>query len=77
MRTGTFAVRLPTLDLSATQRSTDRLPAQPLATSRHLQDRLTDDGENGRGLAILNALTTCWGWHGDVRGRTVTAIFLG
>jgi serine/threonine-protein kinase RsbW len=38
---------------------------------------LTDDGENGRGLAILNALTTCWGWHGDVRGRTVTAIFLG
>ena len=38
---------------------------------------LTQDGEHGRGLAILNAVTTCWGWHGDVRGRTVTALFLG
>jgi serine/threonine-protein kinase RsbW len=38
---------------------------------------LTGDRENGRGLAILSALTTSWGWHGDVRGRTVTAIFLG
>jgi serine/threonine-protein kinase RsbW len=38
---------------------------------------LTSDRENGRGLAILSALTTSWGWHGDVRGRTVTAIFLG
>ena len=37
---------------------------------------LSGDQESGRGLAILSALTTSWGWHGDVRGRTVTAIFL-
>ena len=35
-----------------------------------------ENDEHGRGLAILNATTTYWGWHGDMRGRTVTAIFL-
>jgi serine/threonine-protein kinase RsbW len=33
--------------------------------------------ESGRGLMILDATTTNWGWHGDVRGRTVTALFVG
>lgn len=37
----------------------------------------TDDLESGRGLTMLSAFATAWGWHGDVRGRTVTAIFLG
>ncbi len=46
-------------------------PGEPRARA------LSGDQESGRGLAILGALTTSWGWHGDVRGRTVTAIFLG
>jgi anti-sigma regulatory factor (Ser/Thr protein kinase) len=40
------------------------------------RQRFTDDLEHGRGLTILSALTTRWGWHGDTRGRTVTALFL-
>ena len=38
-------------------------------------DRLLD--EHGRGLSMLDTVTSCWGWHGDVRGRSVTAIILG
>jgi anti-sigma regulatory factor (Ser/Thr protein kinase) len=30
---------------------------------------------HGRGLMILDATTTRWGWHGDAQSRTVTAIF--
>lgn len=40
----------------------------------------TEDGllqEHGRGLLILDATTTNWGWHGDTRSRTVTALFVG
>jgi serine/threonine-protein kinase RsbW len=32
--------------------------------------------EHGRGLLILDAASTCWGWTGDTRGRTVTALFV-
>jgi serine/threonine-protein kinase RsbW len=33
--------------------------------------------EGGRGLIIVGELADCWGWTGDVNGRTVTAIFTG
>src|SRR4051794_17473057 len=33
--------------------------------------------EGGRGLMIVGELADCWGWTGDVNGRTVTAIFTG
>lgn len=49
-------------------------PGQP-----HVPER-ADDGhfeETGRGLMILDATSTCWGWTGDTRGRTVTALFIG
>lgn len=31
--------------------------------------------ENGYGLLTVRALAAWWGWHGDARGRAVTAIF--
>ena len=30
---------------------------------------------NGRGLHVIAATTTWWGWCGDASGRTVTALF--
>jgi anti-sigma regulatory factor (Ser/Thr protein kinase) len=32
--------------------------------------------DRGRGLALVGELADCWGWTGDVNGRTVTTIFL-
>ncbi|MDB4873200.1 MAG: putative anti-sigma regulatory factor, serine/threonine protein kinase [Gemmatimonadales bacterium] len=45
----------------------------------HVPQRANDDlfEETGRGLMILDAISSCWGWHGDTRGRTVTALFIG
>jgi serine/threonine-protein kinase RsbW len=44
--------------------------------ARPLDDSTLLD-EGGRGLGIVSATATHWGWTGDVRGRTVTALFLG
>jgi anti-sigma regulatory factor (Ser/Thr protein kinase) len=33
-------------------------------------------GEGGRGLPIITAYSTWWGWEGGLGGRTVTAFFL-
>ncbi|MGI8333240.1 ATP-binding protein [Actinomadura scrupuli] len=45
----------------------------------HLPEPTEEDSlaESGRGLMILGAITNSWGWTGDTRGRTVTALFLG
>jgi anti-sigma regulatory factor (Ser/Thr protein kinase) len=32
--------------------------------------------EGGLGLHLVASLSTCWGWHGDVNGRTFCAIFM-
>ena len=40
-------------------------------------DHLDTLAEGGRGLVIVGELANCWGWTGDVNGRTVTAIFTG
>jgi anti-sigma regulatory factor (Ser/Thr protein kinase) len=39
-------------------------------------DDLDSLAEGGRGFPIISELTSCWGWNGDVNGRTVTAIFV-
>lgn len=67
---GTFAVEV--------RRDRDRVlvavtdqggPAEPTATEA---DELA---ESGRGLRAVAALADSWGWHGNERGRTVTAVF--
>jgi anti-sigma regulatory factor (Ser/Thr protein kinase) len=44
-------------------------PTEPVATEA---DELA---ESGRGLRTVAALADSWGWHGNERGRTVTAVF--
>lgn len=34
-----------------------------------------DTDQSGRGLRIVSATATSWGWHGNEHGRTVTAFF--
>jgi anti-sigma regulatory factor (Ser/Thr protein kinase) len=36
-----------------------------------------DTDQSGRGLRIVSATATSWGWHGNDAGRTVTAVFAG
>ncbi|KAB2375395.1 ATP-binding protein [Actinomadura montaniterrae] len=33
--------------------------------------------EGGRGLRTISLTAESWGWHGNDRGRTVTAVFAG
>ncbi|MEO5874827.1 MAG: ATP-binding protein [Streptosporangiaceae bacterium] len=40
-------------------------------------DDLDALSEGGRGLPLVTALTSWWGWEGGPGGRTVTAFFLG
>jgi serine/threonine-protein kinase RsbW len=38
-------------------------------------DEIDDLDEHGRGLQTIGNLATRWGWHGNEKGRTVTAVF--
>ena len=44
-------------------------PSEPAAREA------ADLDESGRGLRTVALLATSWGWHGNDRGRTVSAVF--
>ncbi|GGV44107.1 ATPase [Actinomadura cremea] len=44
-------------------------PSEPAARDAAVTD------ESGRGLRTISLTAESWGWHGNDRGRTVTAVF--
>ncbi|TDE34186.1 ATP-binding protein [Actinomadura sp. 6K520] len=44
-------------------------PGEPVARDAAVTD------ESGRGLRTISLTAESWGWHGNDRGRTVTAVF--
>ncbi|MDX6430128.1 MAG: serine/threonine-protein kinase RsbW [Streptosporangiaceae bacterium] len=59
------------ITLAVTDQGGPRVPRVP----QPVDDDLL--AERGRGLMIVDATATSWGWTGDTQGRTITALFLG
>jgi anti-sigma regulatory factor (Ser/Thr protein kinase) len=67
---GTFAVEMRRWPERVLIAVTDQGgPTEPMVTEA---DELA---ESGRGLRTVAALADSWGWHGNERSRTVTAVF--
>jgi anti-sigma regulatory factor (Ser/Thr protein kinase) len=67
---GSLAVRLQVDGDEVTVSVTDQGgPSEPVAKEAGEWD------ESGRGLRTVALLATSWGWHGNDRSRTVTAVF--
>jgi anti-sigma regulatory factor (Ser/Thr protein kinase) len=67
---GSFLVEvLQAVDLVAVSVTDEGGPSEPVATDA---DQLA---ESGRGLRTVSFVADSWGWHGNDRGRTVSAVF--
>ncbi|TDC97719.1 ATP-binding protein [Actinomadura sp. 7K507] len=67
---GAFTVEITRWDGTVTVAVTDEGgSSEPVATDAG------DDAESGRGLRTVSLIAACWGWFGNDRSRTVTALF--
>ena len=67
---GSFLVEvLRAVDRVAVSVADEGGPSEPVATDA---DQLA---ESGRGLRTVSLVADSWGWHGNDRGRTVSAVF--
>jgi anti-sigma regulatory factor (Ser/Thr protein kinase) len=67
---GSFLVEVQrAVDLVAVSVADEGGPSEPVATDA---DQLA---ESGRGLRTISLVADSWGWHGNDRGRTVSAVF--
>lgn len=67
---GAFTVKIARWDGAVTVAVTDEgAPSEPAVTDA------APDAESGRGLRTVSHLASGWGWFGNDRSRTVTALF--
>ena len=67
---GAFTVEIARSDGTVAVAVTDEGgPSEPVAADAG------DDAESGRGLRTVSLLAAGWGWFGNDRSRTVTALF--
>ncbi|MCO5992371.1 ATP-binding protein [Actinoallomurus rhizosphaericola] len=67
---GSFTVEVRFVrDLVAVSVTDQGGPGEPVARDAAVTD------ESGRGLRTISLTAESWGWHGNDRGRTVTAVF--
>ena len=67
---GAFTVEITRWDGTVAVAVTDEgAPSEPAVADA------ADDAESGRGLRTVSLLASGWGWFGNDRSRTVTAVF--
>ncbi|WP_433469327.1 ATP-binding protein [Spirillospora sp. CA-128828] len=67
---GTFTVEITRWDGAVVVAVTDEgAPSEPAVADAD------DDAESGRGLRTVSLMSAGWGWFGNDRSRTVTALF--
>jgi len=68
---GHFVVEVHRADTITVRVTDEGGPAEPAARDADTLE------ESGRGLRTVSLLAQSWGWHGNDRGRAVTAVFPG